>query len=136
MVFKSRKDIWMGIVIWALIFAFIWFFYQSVFVQLDILGIIVMIVMIYLLGTIWFNTRYKIDNDALKISYGFIKKSIDIQEIKSIRNTTNPFVAPSLSVHRIEINYGKYKTIQISPKDIQAFVNELQTKNPHIQLDN
>jgi len=136
MVFTSRKDIWMGIVIWALIVAFIWVFYQSVFVQLDIVGIIVMVVMSYLLGTIWFNTRYKIENDTLKISYGPIKKSIAIQEIKSVRNTTNPFVAPSLSVHRIEINYGKYKTIQISPKDKQAFVNELQKQNPHIQLNN
>lgn len=136
MVFTSRKDIWMGIVIWVLIFAFIWVFYQSVFVQLDILGIIVMVVMIYLLGTIWFNTRYKIENETLKISYGPIKKSIGIQEIKSIRNTTNPFVAPSLSVHRIEINYGEYKTIQISPKDIQIFVNELQKKNPNIKLNN
>ncbi|MFE4523318.1 PH domain-containing protein [Cytobacillus firmus] len=136
MLFTSRKDVWMGIIIWALIFAFIWIFYQFIFVQLDILGIIVMVIMIYLLGTIWFNTRYKIENGTLKISYGLIKKSIDIQEIKSIRNTTNPFIAPSLSVHRIEINYGKYKTIQISPKDIQAFINELQKKNPHIKLDN
>ncbi|MFJ8258353.1 PH domain-containing protein [Peribacillus asahii] len=40
--------------------------------------------MIYLLGAIWFNTRYKIENDTLKISYGPIKNSIDIQEIKSI----------------------------------------------------
>ena len=136
MVFSSRKDVWMGIVIWAMIFAFIWVFYQSVFVQLDILGIIVMVVMICLLGTIWFNTRYKIENGTLKISYGLIKKSIDIQEIKSIRNTTNPFVAPSLSVHRIEINYGKYKIVQISPKDIQRFVIELQKKNPQIKFDN
>ncbi|WP_223881955.1 PH domain-containing protein [Niallia endozanthoxylica] len=45
-------------------------------------------------------------------------------------------MAPSLSVHRIELNYGKYKTIQISPKDRQSFVNELQQKNPHIQLNN
>ncbi len=135
MVFTSRKDLWMGIIIWALVVAFIWGFYQSVFVQLDIIGIIVMVVMSYLLGTIWFNTRYKIENDTLNISYGPIKKSIDIQKITSIRNTTNPFVAPALSVHRIEINYGKYQTIQVSPQDRQAFVNELQKKNPSIQLN-
>lgn len=134
MVFISRKDIWMGIVIWALIVAFIWVFYQSIFVQTNISGMIVMVVMICFLGTIWFNTRYKIENDKLKISYGLIKTVIDIQEMKLIRNTTNPFVAPSLSVHRIEINYGKYKTIQISPKNIEVFVQELQKRNPLIQL--
>ncbi|WP_110927973.1 PH domain-containing protein [Bacillus massiliglaciei] len=135
MVFTSRKDRWMGFVIWSLITAFIWFFYQSAFVQIDILGIIITIIMIYLLGSIWFITRYKIENDTLKILYGPIKSAIDIQEITFIRNTVNPFAAPSLSVHRIEIHYGKYKTIQISPDDIQAFINELQRKNPHIQLD-
>ncbi|WP_081327836.1 PH domain-containing protein [Lysinibacillus sphaericus] len=77
----------------------------------------------------WFNTRYKIEHDTLQIPYGLIK-------IKSNRNTTNPFVAPSLSVHRIEINYEKYKTIQISPIDRQAFVEALQQKNPYIRLDN
>ncbi|WP_045517197.1 PH domain-containing protein [Neobacillus niacini] len=39
----------------------------------------------------------------------------------------NPFVAPALSMNRIEINYGKYNTIQISPKELNLFVNELQT---------
>ncbi|TKI62863.1 hypothetical protein FC756_19040 [Lysinibacillus mangiferihumi] len=75
--------------------------------------------------------QYSLQNrtDTLQIPYGLIK-------MKSNRHTTNPFVAPSLSVHRIEINYEKYKTIQISPKDRQAFVEALQQKNPYIQLDN
>lgn len=135
MVFTSRKDLWMGIVIWILIAAFIWIFYQSAFVQMNILGIVVMVVMIYSLGTVWFNTRYKIENNTLHISYGFIKKAIAIQDIKSIWKTTNPFVAPSLSIHWIEINYVTYETIQIPPKNIPAFVGELQKKNPYIQLD-
>lgn len=134
MEFTSRKDLWMGIVIWTLIVAFFWVFYQSTFVQIDLVGIVVMAAMIYLVGTIWFKTRYYIKQDTLKISYGLINKAIDISEIKSIRYTTNPFVAPSLSVHRIEINYGKYKTIQISPKDRQAFVGELQKRNQTIQF--
>ena len=65
---------------------------------------------------------------TLQIPYGLIK-------MKSNRHTTNPFVSPSLSIHRIEINYEKYKTIQISPKDRQAFVEALQQKNPYIHLD-
>ncbi|WP_223881954.1 PH domain-containing protein [Niallia endozanthoxylica] len=84
MVFTSRKDLWMGIVIWALIVAFIWVFYQSVFVQFNIVGIIVMVVMSYLLGTIWFNTQYKIENDTLKISYGPIKRRLLYEKL-------NPF---------------------------------------------
>ncbi|MFJ7666969.1 PH domain-containing protein [Lysinibacillus sp. NPDC097195] len=136
MVFTSRKDLWMGIIIWTLIVAFIWVLYQSTVVQINLLAIVTMIVMISFLATIWFNTRYKIENHTLNISYGVIKTTIDILDIQSIRHTTNPFVAPSLSVHRIEINYGTYQTIQISPKDLQAFVDVLQKKNPSIQFVN
>ena len=134
MVFLSKKDTWMGIVIGALGLAFLWVLYHSTFVRLDILGIIVMVAMILLLSSIWFNTRYKIEGNQLQIKYGPIKKSIAIQEIKSIRRTKNPFVAPALSMNRVEINYGKYNTIQVSPKEIEEFVNELQNKNPNIQL--
>ncbi|GLO67959.1 MULTISPECIES: PH domain-containing protein [Oceanobacillus] len=135
MVFASRKDIWIGVMIWAFIILFIWILYQCLFVDLDILGITLMGVMIYLLGSIWFNTRYKIDNDTLRISFGPIKQSIDINEIKSIRNTKNLFVGPCLSIHRVEIMYGNYKVTQISPRDIQRLMKELEKNNPDIQVN-
>lgn len=134
MIFTSKKDIWMGIIMWGAIALFAWIFCQSIFVQFDILGIIFMSILIYLLCSIWFNTRYKIEKDILKVSYGPFRKSINIKEITSIRHTTNPFVAPALSMSRIEINYGKYNTISISPKDRTTFINELQTINAHIQM--
>ncbi|WP_235973605.1 PH domain-containing protein [Peribacillus faecalis] len=95
-----------------------------------------MVVIIYFLGTVWFNTRYKIEKSNLKVSCGHFKKSIDIQEIKSIRNTKNIFTAPSLSFNRIEIRYGNYESIQVSPVDRQAFISELGKVNPNIELDN
>ena len=135
MIFSSKKDIWMSTLIWVLTIAFLWIFYRSIFVQLDIIGIFIMLILICLLLAIWFNTRYKIEKDKLTISYGLIKIAINIQDIHSIRKTTNPFVAPSLSVHRIEINYGKYKTIQISPRELNRFTDELKKKNPNIRFD-
>ncbi|KQL54099.1 hypothetical protein AN964_11730 [Heyndrickxia shackletonii] len=136
MVFPSRKDVWMGIVVWTTIVFFLWVLYRSIFVQLDLLGIIAMVVLIYFLGMIWFNTCYKIENNNLKVSFGPFKKSIDIKEITSIRKTKNIFTAPSLSFNRIEIYYGKYGSIQISPIDLQAFISELRKENPNIQLNN
>ncbi|HWL23789.1 MAG TPA: PH domain-containing protein [Ureibacillus sp.] len=134
MVFLSKKDIWMGLVIWGAIGSFLWVLYESLFTRINIVSIITMIIIISLLLTIWFNTRYKIEGNQLKISYGVIRKSIALQDIKSIRYTKNPFVAPALSFKRVEINYGKYETIQVSPKEMDKFIIELQDKNPHIQL--
>ncbi|MFB4168868.1 PH domain-containing protein [Virgibacillus sp. JSM 102003] len=85
---------------------------------------------------IWFKTGYTIENNSIKIQYGPFKKYIEIDEIYNIRETKNPFTAPALSMNRVEINYGKYETIQISPKEISLFVGELQKKNPHIQIKN
>ena len=134
MEFSSKKDIWMGIIIWAVIGVFVWIFYESTFIEFDLVGIIVMTIMIGLLLSIWFWTRYKIEQGILKISYGPIKKSIAIEDIQSIRLTVNPFTAPALSMYRIEINYRKYKTISISPINQERFIKELQKLNPKIRM--
>ncbi|WP_369010252.1 PH domain-containing protein [Oceanobacillus alkalisoli] len=54
--------------------------------------------------------------------------------MKSFRKTMNPFISPSLSIHRIELTYNKYETVQVSPKEIKFFVETLQEKNPDIQI--
>ncbi|RID83502.1 hypothetical protein D1953_15670 [Peribacillus asahii] len=134
MEFSSKKDMWMRMIIWALIGVFIWIFYESTFIEFNLVGIIVMTIMIGLLLSIWFWTRYKIEQGILKISYGPIKKSIAIQDIQSIRLTVNPFTAPALSMYKIEINYRKYKTISISPINQERFIKELQKLNPKIRI--
>jgi len=134
MEFLSKKDMWMRMIIWALIGVFIWIFYESTFIEFNLVGIIVMTIMIGLLLSIWFWTRYKIEQGILKISYGPIKKSIAIQDIQSIRLTVNPFTAPALSMYKIEINYRKYKTISISPINQERFIKELQKLNPKIRI--
>ena len=134
MEFSSKKDMWMGLIVWALIGVFIWIFYESTFIEFNLVGIIVMTIMVGLLLSIWFCTHYKIEQGILKISYGPIKKSIAIEDIQSIRLTVNPFTAPALSMYRIEINYRKYKTISISPINQEQFIKELQKLNPKIRI--
>ncbi|USK86077.1 PH domain-containing protein [Peribacillus asahii] len=134
MEFSSKKDMWLGLIIWALIGVFIWIFYESTFIEFDLVGIIVMTIMVGLLLSIWFCTRYKIEQGILKISYGPIKKSIAIEDIQSIRLTVNPFTALALSMYKIEINYRKYKTISISPINQERFIKELQKLNPKIRI--
>ncbi len=134
MIFSSKKDIWMGTMIWASIALFSWILYKSAFIQFSMFGLLIMAPLIGLLIWIWFCTRYEIDHSALHISYGPIRKTIRITDIESIHATTNPFAAPALSVYRIEILYKRYETISISPQDRKEFIRELQKRNPSIQL--
>lgn len=133
MVFSSKKDMWMGIPIWALIVVFLRMLYEAIF-QLSIVGIIIALIILCFVGAIWFHTRYIIQDELLIIKYGFLKQTININDIKSFRKTTNPFVSPSLSIRRVELTHGKYETVQISPKEIKLFVETLQEKNPDIQV--
>ncbi|SOC44383.1 PH domain-containing protein [Ureibacillus acetophenoni] len=134
MTFTSKRDLFFGIIFFGLIVLFAWGIYESSQEPQNIFGIIIMSIMILLLSYIWVFTSYKIEEDILKITFGPFKKSIDIKEITTIRYTKNPFVAPALSINRLEINYGKYETISVSPSNPKQFLIGLQKINSHIQM--
>ncbi|GIN63631.1 hypothetical protein J27TS8_36240 [Robertmurraya siralis] len=145
MFFPSKKDWWMGIIIW---------FCSAVSIFLPIFSLdfgadrladigvatLISIILLFLVGTlliwIWFKTGYWIKESILKVEFGPIKKEININEITSIRAARNPFTAPALSLDKIEINYARFQTIAVSPKNKKEFVRQLLMKNRHIKADN
>ncbi|KAB2331352.1 PH domain-containing protein [Bacillus mesophilum] len=143
MYFPSKKDLWMTIVIWLFAVLFIvppilfpdfgvWM--TPEFLNKQWIKVVILCPIGFGLLWIWFNTGYSIKDNILKIQYGPFKKVIKIEEIQSIRQTTNPFTALSLSINRIEVNYRKYNTIQISPKDMNGFLTQLMKINSGILI--
>ncbi len=83
----------------------------------------------------FFKTEHTIDNKKLKIKSGFFSyKPIDIMEIKQIKKSSNIISAPAASFDRIEIRYGKFDEVIISPKEKYAFAAHLKKINPNISL--
>jgi len=82
-----------------------------------------------------FSTVYTITNDGiLKVKCGFLyNKWFDINKINSIAKTGNLISSPAPSLDRIELTYGKFDLIVISPKDKIGFALELIKINPKIQ---
>jgi len=79
------------------------------------------------------NLRYSIEQETLLIRCGFLyKKSIPIHAIKRIEESRSPLSSPAASMDRLEIIYNKFDSILISPKEKQAFIEELVKKNPEI----
>ena len=79
-------------------------------------------------------TDYIIENEKLKIKCGFlINIKINISEIKEIRKTSSLISSPAPSFDRIEIKYGKYNEVIISPKDKFTFAKDLTMINPTIK---
>ncbi|MFB9052707.1 PH domain-containing protein [Formosa undariae] len=82
-----------------------------------------------------FSTAYTIHgNGILNVKCGFTyNRSFDINKIKSISKSNNLISSPAPSMDRIELTYGKFDFIIISPKDKLQFAKELTKINPNIE---
>ncbi|MDE5413377.1 PH domain-containing protein [Alkalihalobacterium chitinilyticum] len=130
--YRSKKDLWLGVIIWATIL---------VSLMMPILGRewIAFVIAIPIAGFmmwLWFGTGYLLAEQQIKVKYGPFKKTIKIGDISKINKSKNPLSAPALSINRLEIVYGKfYDFTLISPVNEREFILELLKENPNIQLD-
>ncbi|GAA0313243.1 PH domain-containing protein [Oceanobacillus oncorhynchi subsp. oncorhynchi] len=143
MVFPSKKDWWMRIVIWGaallLIIPPVFFpnfgvWMTPAFLDKQWIKVIILGFTGILLLWIWFKTNYTVEEKTLKITCGPFKKKVKIDDIRSIRQTKDPFTAPALSMDKLEINYDSFKIIAISPKDKQTLIHHLLKQNPNIEI--
>ena len=79
-------------------------------------------------------TEYTIENETLRIKCGILfNKKIDINNIKKISRTNSLMSSPAPSFDRIEIKYGKFDEIIISPEDKLNFAKDLTIINSVIE---
>lgn len=79
-------------------------------------------------------TEYTIEEKKLKIKCGFFTyKPIEINKIKEITKSSNIISSPAASFDRIEIKYGKFEELIISPKNKFEFAQYLTNLNPKIK---
>ena len=139
MKFKSKKDWWLTAIVWgSMLFAI----GSGVFAltterpsigEFLIVFLLSIILPIFLLW-MWLTTYYVLDEHNLIIKYGPFQKIIPLHTIRSVKKTTNPLSSPALSLKRLEISYGKYDSVLISPKDRDEFINILAERCPQIKL--
>lgn len=98
------------------------------------LGIIAFLTSIFgFVAHLFFATAYTIRDGRLHIQCGFISYApIDIAEMKEILKTNSFIAAPAPSFDRIEIRYGKFGSLVISPEDKDALARHLVSINPNI----
>lgn len=137
--FYSKKGIITGVLLWGAVLFLIGSF---IFLPGGPKGIgetttaIVMIVPFsaFILW-VWFGTYYEIKEEQLIVVGGPFRWKIDIMSINTIKKSLNPLSSPALSLKRLEIRYGKWKTILISPKHEEQFCEMIQKVNPKIIID-
>lgn len=139
--YRSKIDHWLWILIMATMLVSV---FAPIFTEPSIDGISLLILLIstllpsLLIWNIYTDTHYTIfdDNRTLRVKSGFIINSrYDINKITRIRNTRTWLSSPALSIDRIEITFGRYNKIIISPLHKEAFINHLLSLNPDIQVE-
>jgi len=104
-----------------------------------IIAIIFTILLIGFFVWVWTTTFYTIDKESLVVKSGPFHWQIQIADIKIIRlnqNTVGGIIKPTLSWNCIEIEFGKHKTISISPENQDRFINILRDINNQIEIKN
>nr|WP_068128745.1 PH domain-containing protein [Nosocomiicoccus ampullae] len=129
--FKSKKDIWLAVSIWGVIILMFFMMITEQNIVVYIVGILNNALLLWL----WFGTSYKIDDENLIVKNGPFKSTIDIKSIKKLRATKTLLAGPALSIDRIEIQYKRYDSVIVSPKEKNKFIESLLSKNKSIKVD-
>jgi|APGre2960657444_1045066.scaffolds.fasta_scaffold05090_5 hypothetical protein len=129
-VYKSKIDWWLGLPLVYPIFRSI----QSIF-EGEWYGYLVLSLTLLLIVFISNSTRYIITENLLIVKCMFIVNDrIEISKIRKIEKTNSILSSPALSLDRIAIKFNKFDEVYISPKEKQAFVDELLNVNPDIEI--
>lgn len=129
--FQSKKDIWLAVLIWSVIILIFFMMITEQNIVVYIVGILNNALLLWL----WFGTNYKIDDEDLIVRSGPFKSTIDIKSIKKLRATKTLLAGPALSIDRIEIQYKRYDSVIVSPKEKNKFIESLLSKNKSIEVD-
>ena len=135
MIFKSRQDAWLLIILWIsnlmMIGSIVVLLMDGTLSSL----IVALFVTALLAGVIWMQvaTYYRIDDEMLLVRSGPLRWTIPLASISSATLTDDPTSGPALSLQRIKIEFtknGQKDEILISPHDREAFVEALR-KSSH-----
>ena len=103
--------------------------------HINLLGILIPLLLIFgLVVHLFLKTEYSIDENVLKIKCGFFGyPPIQINDIKEITSSSTLMSSPAPSFDRIEIKYGKFEAIVLSPQAKSEFAAHLTQINPNIK---
>lgn len=140
MKFIPRRDLWLSIVIWSSIIVLLIgglspFFKEGAGIIGGTLTLLLCFSISLFIAWLWIATYYVLTGNELFIRSGPITKSIPFESITKVKPIRSWMSSAATSSRRIEIHYGKYDYIHISPLDEDTFLSELKKRCPHLHID-
>jgi hypothetical protein len=134
-VYPSKVDTWLGNVLRTvpvLLVFVVWELIQAPVPGRWFIALAILSIGICLPLSLLFLTRYTLSETHLSIRSGFFTWSIPLNDISAIEPTRDPRSSPALSMDRLRIQYGRAKSVMISPANREEFLSALKTLNvPH-----
>lgn len=75
---------------------------------------------------LFLGTSYTVTSDELLIKGGPLKWRVPIADITGITASSNALSSPALSMDRLRIDYGRGKSVLISPREKAAFIEQVE----------
>lgn len=131
-IYRSKVDLWIEILL-VLLLVF------SVLIpsggEQQLLGIAITVGVTLIVEWMLRSTRYVVRDGTLVVKTCFVSYGTwSIADIESIRPTHNPLSAPASSLDRLEIRFSRRRTLLVSPRHKQEFINHLVSLNPAIKV--
>ena len=128
---NSKKDTWLTIVIFGSIAACLAACATLVTagapINLLTAGLLIVIGVIFPLW-IMRTTYYVLGDDRLLVRCGPFHWTAPLADIVSVKRTRNPLSGPALSLDRVQIRYGRLRSVLISPEHRERFLVDLETR--------
>lgn len=99
------------------------------------IGLMINMFVLGFIAYLFTSTYYIIKGNDLIVKSGFLyNKTIKIDRIKKIEETSNPISSPAASLDRLAIYYNKFDFVMISPRDKMDFIDQLVRNNEEIEV--
>lgn len=137
-VYPSKRDAWIVLVLWVAVAGMV---AAAVAIWVDEAPLGFRAGMSALLAataalTLWvmYSTAYTFEKGELIVRSGPFRWKVPLDSIHEAFPTRNPLSSPACSLDRIRIRYGRRWGIMISPENKSAFLRDLVTRVPELEL--
>lgn len=128
MVFKSKVDLWIVLLVYGLTLAPV---VPLFCVDFSIVVFVIVCAILLFCTLLLFNIKYVVDGKSLIIKVLFLYTEYSIDDIREIKSTKTFLSAPAASLDRIEIVFKDKSSVVISPASKKAFVEKIRISCHH-----
>lgn len=131
LVFRSKVDAWLGaVLIAAPILAVASILRNAVPAGGAVILFVALLAVLPAGLPLWLlcSTHYTLTPDELVVRCGPLSWRVSLRDIRAVHPTRNPLSSPALSLDRLRIDYGRGRSLMISPAHRDRFLRELEAR--------